>query len=212
MSEQEIEQRIQDKGLNAPRVTPSMIDALMATVTYHIHVVPGTTTTVAVAVLANGFSLAMGYSACVSVENFNAEIGASVARENAEYLARDKLWELEGYSLMKSLGQITRVCHEVNRAYCASIGDDSQPSWEDAPDWQKDSAINGVQLQIDNPDVTPEQRHESWLEEKRQAGWVYGEVKDLEAKTHYCMVAYDELPIDQRTKDYLFSAVIRAMI
>jgi hypothetical protein len=46
--------------------------------------------------------------------------------------------------------QIARVCHEVNRAYCESLGDMSQPSWEDAPQWQKDSAMLGVKLHTEN--------------------------------------------------------------
>ena len=40
---------------------------------------------------------------------------------------------------------IAKVAHEINLAYCESIGDNSQPTWELAPDWQKSSAINGVQ-------------------------------------------------------------------
>lgn len=45
-----------------------------------------------------------------------------------------------------NIEQIARVCHEVNRAYCQALGDDSQPAWEDAPQWQRDSALLGVQL------------------------------------------------------------------
>jgi hypothetical protein len=41
---------------------------------------------------------------------------------------------------------IARVCHEVNRAYCTSLGDESQLPWDSAPQWQKDSAINGVRF------------------------------------------------------------------
>lgn len=101
---------------------------------------------------------------------------------------------------------IAEICHNVNKAYCESIGDHSQPSWEEAPDWQKESAINGVEFHLDN-DVTPEQSHMNWYVEKDKAGWVYGEVKDPEKKTHPCMVSYSKLPIEQRTKDFLFKAV-----
>lgn len=106
---------------------------------------------------------------------------------------------------------IARVCHEINRAYCFSIGDDSQPSWEDAPDWQKDSAIAGVKAHLDNPDMTPEQSHESWIEHKRADGWSWGPKKDPEKKEHPCFCRYDQLPQEQRTKDYLFKAVIQAL-
>jgi len=103
--------------------------------------------------------------------------------------------------------QIARICHEVNRAYCQSIGDDSQPKWNDAPDWQRESAINGVLFHLEN-DVTPEQSHENWMREKVAAGWTYGPVKDPEKKQHPCMVPYHDLPLEQRTKDYLFRAVV----
>lgn len=102
--------------------------------------------------------------------------------------------------------QIARICHAVNRAYCRSIGDDSQPAWEDAPDWQKESAINGVQFHLNN-ETTPAASHENWLNQKVADGWVYGPVKDPEKKEHPCMVPYDQLPVEQRTKDYLFKAV-----
>lgn len=103
--------------------------------------------------------------------------------------------------------QIARLCHEVNRAYCHSIGDDSQPSWSDAPTWQKNSAISGVNFHLSN-ETTPEQSHANWLKDKVADGWVFGPVKDPEKKEHPCMVPYNELPLEQRTKDFLFKAVV----
>ena len=107
--------------------------------------------------------------------------------------------------------EIARVCHEVNRAYCASQGDASQPAWEAAPDWQKDSAINGVLFHLANPDSKPSHSHDEWLREKAEAGWSYGPVKNPETKEHPCFVPYDELPREQQAKDYLFLAVVRAL-
>ncbi len=107
--------------------------------------------------------------------------------------------------------KIARVCHEVNRAYCASLGDHSQPSWEEAPDWQRASAINGVSYTLAHPEAKPSDSHESWLVEKRDAGWKYGPVKNPEAKEHPCFVPYDQLPAEQKAKDYLFQAVVRAL-
>lgn len=107
--------------------------------------------------------------------------------------------------------EIARVCHEVNRAYCASIGDLSQPAWEDAPEWQRQSAITGVKFTIDNPDAKPSASHESWLAEKKRDGWKYGPVKDPAKKEHPCFVPYEQLPAEQKSKDYLFQAVVRAL-
>ena len=100
--------------------------------------------------------------------------------------------------------QVAEIIHGVNKTYCEAIGDNSQPDWEDAPDWQKESAVNGVIFHLENPDATPENSHESWLAEKEADGWVVGEVKDAEAKTHPCMVPYEDLPVEQQVKDHLF--------
>lgn len=107
--------------------------------------------------------------------------------------------------------EIARVCHEVNRAYCTAIGDTSQPEWEDAPQWQQDSAVSGVKAKIANPDSTPEDSHNGWLAHKQADGWVYGAIKDPNKKEHPCMVSYDQLPVEQRVKDYLFISVVRAL-
>lgn len=103
MSEQAIELEIQAKGLIAPRITPQHIDALMDSLTFKTHVFEGTTNTVAIALLPCGFSVGFGQSACVSLANFNAEIGEKIAIANAKAAARDKLWELEGYLLRNRL-------------------------------------------------------------------------------------------------------------
>lgn len=104
------------------------------------------------------------------------------------------------------------VCHEVNRAYCESQGDRSQPAWDDAPEWQRASAINGVRFAIENPTAKPSDSHESWLAEKAADGWKYGPVKSPETKEHPCFVPYDELPQAQKAKDYLFLGVVRALL
>lgn len=108
---------------------------------------------------------------------------------------------------MTDIVQIAKVAHNVNRAYCKSIGDDSQPVWEDAPTWQQESAINGVRFHL-TADRSPEDSHNSWMKQKSDEGWVWGLNKDAEKKTHPCMVPYGDLPIEQRVKDYLFKAVV----
>lgn len=96
MSEHEIEKEIQDKGLNAPRLTPADIDA--AVVSESFTVLPSGKAMVCELILRNGFSV-RGESACVSKENFNFEIGQKIAREDA----RNKVWLLEGYALQERL-------------------------------------------------------------------------------------------------------------
>lgn len=103
-----------------------------------------------------------------------------------------------------------RAAHEVNLVYCAALGDNSQVPWAEAPEWQRISAIKGVQGVIAGN--TPEQSHESWLREKRETGWKYGPVKDAEKKEHPCFVPYAELPPGQRYKDTLFVTTVRGVL
>lgn len=103
---------------------------------------------------------------------------------------------------------IAKAAHEINRAFCAALGDETQVAWEDAPEWQRASIISGVEMHLANPDATPEQSHESWLAQKLADGWAYGEIKDAEKKQHPCCVPYDQLPPEQKAKDYLFRAAV----
>jgi hypothetical protein len=105
---------------------------------------------------------------------------------------------------------IAMVAHEANRAYCLAIGDTSQLPWAEAPQWQKDSAIAGVQMHLANPDATPADSHESWLKHKLADGWVYGPVKDAENKQHPCCVPYEDLPAEQKAKDFIFRGAVHA--
>lgn len=103
MNDQEIEQEVQAKALTAPRVTKGQIDSLMDRVTYTGGRVDDTTSTVVHAFLDGNFLLASGHSACVSPENFDAELGFRMAKDQAASKARDQLWLLEGYALRKQL-------------------------------------------------------------------------------------------------------------
>lgn len=114
------------------------------------------------------------------------------------------------FNLESFILQVARECHEANRAYCKLIGDDSQVSWEEAEQWQRDSAIAGVRYHFENEGTTPADSHASWMKQKVEEGWVYGEVKDPIAKTHHCMVAYEELPEEQTRKDYIFWGICQA--
>ena len=128
-------------------------------------------------------------------------------------LSRLTLAEGQVAALMRPMVYIAaHVAHEANRAYCIHMGDTSQVCWSDAPQWQKDSAIAGVVKLVENPKSTPKEMHESWMSLKLSEGWTYGEVKDAEAKTHPCMVPYEELSKVQQFKDALFSAVVRSAL
>ena len=106
--------------------------------------------------------------------------------------------------------QIAQVAHEVNRAYCQALGDMSQPAWEDAPEWQRESARMGVDLHT-MADVGPEASHVAWMQNKADGGWVWGPEKIEKLRTHPCMVPFHELPRDQQAKDFIFRAIVHAL-
>ena len=128
-NEQSIEQEIQSKGLNAPRLTPDHIDSVIQSVHFftagdgYAGVLVSSEEfkslpegerfiinppqqldllTFCVLILKNGFTVT-GESACVSPDNFDAEIGKKIAYQNA----REKIWMLEGYLLKQKLYETT---------------------------------------------------------------------------------------------------------
>lgn len=232
MNDAAIEREIQDKGLNAPRVAPIDIESNISSEYYFTaantvdgvvtgYKYPGTLDmiTTCVMILKNGHRIVGVNTGPVSPENFDAELGKKLARKNAV----DQIWPLMGYALREKLYQesqlpcsgpviekIARVCHEVNRAYCAALGDNSQPVWEEAPGWQRESARMGVDLHLMG-DFGPEASHISWMKQKLAEGWVYGPVKDPQLKTHPCIVPFDALPREQQAKDFIFRAVVHAL-
>lgn len=90
------EEMIQERGLNAPRLTPESIDAVIVGETFTV--LPSGKVMVCELTLKNGFTV-RGEAAVVSKENFNEEVGQKVSRENA----RKKVWEVEGYLLQQTL-------------------------------------------------------------------------------------------------------------
>lgn len=107
--------------------------------------------------------------------------------------------------------RIAMVCHQANKAWCEMHEDYSQKDWDKAEDWQRQSAITGVLFRIGNPEAGHDAQHNAWLEDKKKDGWVYGEVKDTVAKTHPCIVPFEELPEIQKKKDALFCSIVDAL-
>lgn len=177
-------------------------------------------TTLCQLTLENGYTV-LGTSACVDKSNYDQQIGEDLAYKDAVR----NVWPLEGYLLAERVKRgaellihspsmverLARSAHEMNRVYCEALGDYSHTSWDKAPEWQRESAREGVRALV-RADLTPAQTHENWVAYKQNEGWRYGPVKDAEKKEHPCMVPYDQLPQEQKVKDHLFRAVVQNII
>lgn len=106
---------------------------------------------------------------------------------------------------------IAVVCHEANKAWCEKNGDYSQKSWNEAENWQRESAVKGVEFRLNNPDAGHDAQHNAWMKEKIEQGWIYGTKKDADAKTHPCIVPFEQLPKFQQQKDALFCAIVDSL-
>lgn len=94
--DESVQKMIDEKGLNAPRITPAHIDSLIVRETFTE--LPSGKVMVCELTLKNGFTV-RGEGSAVSRENFNVEVGMQVSRKKAW----DKIWELEGYLLQQRL-------------------------------------------------------------------------------------------------------------
>jgi hypothetical protein len=120
-----------------------------------------------------------------------------------------------------TIRMIAHACHERNRMYCMLRGEENvAPVWEEYSEENRAVTENGVKFTLKKlrenelrpyphtmNDLIPIQardNHENWLRDKLDSGWVYGNIKSFDKKTHPCMVPYDQLPQSQKIKDMLF--------
>ncbi len=108
--------------------------------------------------------------------------------------------------------KISVVMHETVRAFQKANGQTPAPPWRQAPKWMRTATRDAILFRIENPDAPSSAQHDQWMRDKTRDGWIYGIIKDADAKTHPLMVPYDELPDVERRKDALVIAVINAMI
>ncbi|MCD0419497.1 hypothetical protein LOC51_19960 [Rubrivivax sp. JA1024] len=151
-----------------------------------------------------------GGAECIDPHTLICELPDELASKLEEKSARMSDQKANDAEVLRSL-KIARVCHQANKSLCEAFGDMSQPNWEDAPQWQRESAVAGVKFCRDNPDAPASANHDSWSAQKIADGWKYGPVKDPQAKTHPCLVAFDHLPPQQQAKDHVFKAIVAAL-
>lgn len=110
---------------------------------------------------------------------------------------------LEGFTVE----DIAAICHEANRQLQRKTGEVVNFPWESTAPALRASAVDGVRLHLEKS-TTAAESHANWLRYKSHEGWRYGEVKDFAAKTHPCMVPFNDLPAIQQAKDMLFRHIV----
>lgn len=106
-----------------------------------------------------------------------------------------------------ALVAIARTIHEAIRGWVAAHGETPLEPWPSASEWTKRSTMESILWRIENPDAPHAAQHEQWLEQLRRDGWVFGETKDFDRKTHPMMIPYEELPEFEKRKDAIFNAL-----
>jgi len=108
--------------------------------------------------------------------------------------------------------QVAYIAYEAHRAYCKSIGLGLLKPWGNSKAVDQQSAIIGVSKLRDNPNLTAEEIHESWLAQKHADGWKWARAKSDVEKTHPLMVAYKYVPPKHQMKDKLFIAIVKTLL
>lgn len=105
---------------------------------------------------------------------------------------------------------IAEICHEANCTFCKYLGDVPACQWSGCAEELQRSCLQGVLTVLNRPEITSEQSHALWRDERTSQGWVYGPVLDRDHKVHPNLVDYDQLPLGQRFKDHLFRSIVLA--
>jgi RyR domain len=107
-----------------------------------------------------------------------------------------------------NIEQISKFAYSVLSAYSESIGEKQKSDWKDLHSEKKQTFRRGVDAHMSNPDISEEQAHDLWIDEKLTQGWKWGMEKDEKKKEHPNMVPYNELPENQKAKSTIFKSIV----
>lgn len=105
---------------------------------------------------------------------------------------------------------IAGVCHQAHRQLCMAMGEEPPPVWEDVPVWMRAFALDNVRIQLENPNISPAERHWRWVLEMTAKGWEVGP-KDPERRTHPNLRPFSEMPWGAQIKGKLFGAIVESL-
>lgn len=121
---------------------------------------------------------------------------------------KPSLVAIAGYDLVQDKEEAILLCALLVHNTILALNDawnEHTVSWES----NRASIIAGVKRTLENPSETPETNHNAWAEYKFNEGWTYGATKDEKAKTHPCLVPYEQLGPHAKSKDLIFQAIVR---
>lgn len=104
--------------------------------------------------------------------------------------------------------RVSEAAHEVNRVWQRIAGDPQDAHWDALSEQDKQAARTSV-IGIVVHDFNAEQTHAAWVADKKSKGWSVGPTKDAATKEHPCLVAWEQLPSEQRVKDELWVDTVR---
>lgn len=110
-----------------------------------------------------------------------------------------------------TVNAVAAICHEANRQYCIQAGLDAGSPWTDLSADEQKPTLLSVEHLIKNPDVTPKSAHETWVKDRLDAGWTFGDTRDDDNKVHNLLVDYDQLAEADRVKDELILGVVNSL-
>ena len=104
-----------------------------------------------------------------------------------------------------------RIMHAIRREIALMYGGNVPPAWDDpaCTEADKASSARGALRMLVNPDMSAEEEHDKWWEERASQGWKYGAVRDNKLKLHPMMKPFAELPLGEKLKDLARVAMVR---
>jgi hypothetical protein len=110
-----------------------------------------------------------------------------------------------------TIEQIAMIVHDALRRYSSFTGED-KPEWGALDEDRKRITVEGVRFHFSNPDATPAEAHQQWVEEKTKSGWVFSEEYSDERKTHPHLLPFYALTKYQRTKAFLIKEMVGVFV
>ena len=110
--------------------------------------------------------------------------------------------------IIPTIEQIATIVHDALRRYSEVRGEGLKPQWEDIDPARKITTLNGVKFHFSEPDATPAEAHQFWMDEKIKTGWRFGVAYSDSEKTHPHLLPFYSLPPDQRLKAHLIKAIV----